>query len=128
MALPKILFNLRTVETTNHAEVLQEYDRVTREGISRIIGVPLTDHQWLQANLPVSMGGLGLRTAEDHAPSAFASSYLSSQPLLRSLSQTPAEEPTVPLSPALLNLLTERRGEVTSMGSLDGLDQKQLRF
>ena len=33
LALPKILFSLRTVETTNHQEVLAEFDRVTREGV-----------------------------------------------------------------------------------------------
>ena len=48
LALPKIIFSLRTVETSSHLEVLQEYDRVTREGISRIIGVPLSEQQWLQ--------------------------------------------------------------------------------
>ena len=55
-------------------------------------------------------------------------SYLSSQPLLRSLLRTPAEEPTVPLPPALLNLLTDRRGEECTMVSLEGLSQKQLSF
>ena len=126
LALPKLLFSLRTVETTSHKEVLEEYDRVTREGISRIIGVPLTDHQWLQANLPVSMGGLGLRAAEDHAPAAFASSYLTSQPLLRSLLCIPDEDPSEALSPALLDLLTELHGKETTMGSLEGMTQKEM--
>ena len=128
LGLPKMMFTLRAVETMAHREILEDYDRVTREAIGRIMGVPLTDRQWLQANLPVSMGGLGLRTAEDHAPAAFSSSYLSSQPLLRSLLQTPAEEATVPLSPDLLNLLTELRGEESTMASLEGLPQKQLSF
>ena len=128
LALPKLLFSLRTVETTSHQEVLEEYDRVTREGISRIIGVPLSDAQWLQANLPVSMGGLGLRTAEDHAPAAFASSYLSSQPLLRSLLKVPDDDPTGPLSPAILDLLTELRWKETTMESLAGLTQNELSY
>ena len=101
---------------------------MTREGISRIFGVPLTNVQWLQANIPVSMGGLGLRTAEDHAPAVFASSYLSSQPLLRSLLHTPGDDPTVPLSLALLELLTELQGKETTMESLAGVIQKELSF
>ena len=122
------MFTLRAVETVAHQEILAEYDRVTREAIGRIVGVPLTNEQWLQANLPVSMGGLGLRTAKDHAPAAFSSSYLSSQPLLRLLLQTPAEETVVPLSPDLLNLLTELRGEESTMVSLEGLPQKKLSY
>ena len=89
------------------------------------MGVPLTDLQWLQASLPVSMGGLGLRAAEEHAPAAFASSYLSCQPLLRALLQTSDKDPIVPLSPALLDLLTELRGVEASMESLEGVTQKQ---
>ena len=128
LGLPKMMYTLRAVETVAHQEILAEYDRVTREAIGRIVGVPLTNEQWLQANLPVSMGGLGLRTAKDHAPAAFSSSYLSSQPLLRLLLQTPAEETVVPLSPDLLNLLTELRGEESTMVSLEGLPQKKLSY
>ena len=106
LALPKLIFSHRTVETSSHLEVLQEYNRVTREAISRIMGVPLTEQQWLQTTLPVSMGGLGLRSAEGHAPAAFAASYLSSQPLLRCLLNTSEDVPTVPFSPALISLLT----------------------
>jgi hypothetical protein len=59
LALPKLMFSLRTVDTSDHQDVVEEYDRVTREGLARIMGVPPTDDQWAQANLPVSMGGLG---------------------------------------------------------------------
>ena len=38
-----------------------------------------------ESKLPVSMGGLGLRAAEDHAPAAYTSSYLSSQPLVNEI-------------------------------------------
>ena len=101
---------------------------MTREATGRIVGVPLNEKQWLQSNLPVSMGGLGLRAAQDHALAAFASSYLASQPIFRSLLQTPVEEPTMPPSPGLINLLTELRSEESTMGSLEGLAQKQLSF
>ena len=64
------------------------------------------------------MGGLGLRSAEEHGPAAYASSYISAQPLLRSLRHIPEDSPSVPLPPALLQSLALRRREDTNMESL----------
>ena len=79
------------MEATNHQEVLQEYDIVTREGISHIIRVPLIDHQWLQANLPVPY---------------FAH---------------PDEDPNEALSPALLHPPHGAAWEGDHNGSLEGM-------
>lgn len=38
LALPKVMFSLWTVDTTNLQEPLQEYDWVTREALTRIMG------------------------------------------------------------------------------------------
>ena len=54
------MFSLRTVDTSSHQPLLQEFDLVTREGLDRILGVPLTDVQWSQANLPVTLRGPGV--------------------------------------------------------------------
>ena len=64
---------------------MEEFDSITREALSRILGGPASDESWAQAKLPISMGGLGLRAAQDHAPAAFSISFLSSQPLVRAL-------------------------------------------
>ena len=85
LALSKIMFNLRTVDTTPFLPLLQEFDRTTREALVRILGSPVSDQQWQQAKLPVSMGGLGLTAAEDHAPAAYISSLLSSRPQVSQL-------------------------------------------
>ena len=85
LALPKIMFLLRALDTSEHVDLLKTFDFITRGALGRILGSALTDAQWLQAKLPVAMGGLGLRGAEDHAPVAFATSLLSSQPLVRGL-------------------------------------------
>jgi hypothetical protein len=122
LSLPKVMFSLRTVDTTAHQDVLKSYDQVTREGLARILGVPPTDMQWLQARLPVTMGGLGLRAAQEHGPAAYASSYLSSLPLLRSLRHTPEDYPSVPLPPALLHSLGQLRRKETSMEDLLNLE------
>ena len=61
LALPKIFFLLRGVDTSSHTAILHEFDQVTREALIRILGAPVGERAWRQAKLPVSMGGLGLR-------------------------------------------------------------------
>ena len=60
LSLPKIMFTLRTVDTSVHRPVLAEFDHETREALNRILGAPLTDLQWRQAKLPISLGGMGM--------------------------------------------------------------------
>ena len=91
LALPKIMFILRTVDTSGHQPILAEFDRLVREALIRILGCPLGDMAWDQAKLPVSMTGLGLRAAIDHSAAAFATSFLSSQPTARQLLHTPED-------------------------------------
>ena len=75
-------------------ELLRGFNRVTREALTRILGAPIDDTTFLQAKLPTNLGGMGLRTAEDHAPAAFAASRLSSQPILLSLKEgQPQQQP-----------------------------------
>ena len=62
LALPKIMYTLRTVDTTCHGHHLRKLDRQTREALTGILGVPLGQRQWDQAKLPVVLGGLGLKT------------------------------------------------------------------
>ena len=54
-------------------------DQVTHEALT-----PVDDRAWHQAK-PVSMGGLGLRGAENHGSATYAASLLSSQLLTQSL-------------------------------------------
>ena len=68
-----------------------------------------TDETWAQAKLPISMGGLGLRAAKDHAAAAFSISYLSSQPLVYALLKQ--EVPDQVLLPAsVLHVVTSKVG------------------
>ena len=85
LSLPKLMFLLRALDTTEHQDLLQSFDTISRGALSRIVGSPVTDDQWAQAKLPVAMGGLGLRAAEDHASSAYATSLLSSHSMILKL-------------------------------------------
>ena len=96
LSLPKIMFMLRAVDTTDHLEQLTNFDLIIRGGLSRILGANLTDQQWAQSSLPSAMGGLGLRCAIDHAPIAHAVSLLAAKPLLDGLLGEDVEDPRLP--------------------------------
>ena len=132
LALPKISFLLRTVDTSYHAQLLQQFDQVTKEALIRILGAPVGDQTWQQGKLPVSMGGLGLRAAEDHAPAAYASSVLSAQLRVQDLiggRQAAAEgEEEGILQPQLLAALSVAQGEQEQVREADlvGMTQRQM--
>ena len=90
---------------------------MTREALIRILGAPVGDQTWQQRKLPVSMGGLGLRAAEDHAPAAHAASILSAQLRVQDLvggrqaAEADDEGAGGVLSPQLLAALSEAQGE-----------------
>ena len=43
LAYPKLSFLLRTVDMSGMSEELQEFDRITREGLTRILGCPVDE-------------------------------------------------------------------------------------
>ena len=122
LSLPKIMFMLRAVDTTDHLEQLTNFDSIIRGGLSRILGSNLTDLQWAQSSLPSAMGGLGLRCAIDHAPIAHAVSLLAAKPLLDGLLGEDVEDPRLPQP--LLDQISAKTGEEVSVESLIGVSQK----
>jgi hypothetical protein len=129
LALPKLSFLLRATDTSNHQDHLQEFDRVTRESLTRILGAPVGNRAWQQAKLPVAMGGMGLRGAENHAPAAYAASVLASQPLARTLLHRRLNEGAEPqsiLPQQVLDALSAAQGEEAREEELVGVPQRQL--
>ncbi|ESO01848.1 hypothetical protein HELRODRAFT_161026 [Helobdella robusta] len=61
--------------------MLQCFDQTLRDGFQSIFNVSLDPKGWLQATLPISVGGLGLGTVVDLAPSAFLASAAATVPL-----------------------------------------------
>ena len=64
---------------------LEVFDSTLRAGISKVLNVDLSNNQWLQASLPVGEGGLGIRSAQMLAPSAFLASAASTSALQQSI-------------------------------------------
>ena len=74
-ALPKLMYILRTAPCFR-LPALQSYDDCLREIVSHVTNNNMErgDSAWEQATLPVGLGGLGIRSAVDVAPSAYLSS------------------------------------------------------
>ena len=127
LSLPKFSFVLRTTDTTDLTHLLRDFDAITRDGLARILGTTISDKAWQQAKLPVSLGGMGLRAAEDHAPVAHAASVLASQPLLQGLLGNVGQEEEARVLPhGLLAALTLAMGEEAREEELVSVPQRQL--
>ena len=74
LAIPKILYLLRTAPCFL-SPMLEEFDYLLRSTLSAVLNINLSDDLvWLQSSLPVSHGGLGVRSAVQLAPSAYLAS------------------------------------------------------
>ena len=73
LAIPKLLYLLRTSQCSDNP-LLRQFDDTLRTGLITILNVDINSDQWLQASLPVGDGGLGTRSAEMLAPSAYLAS------------------------------------------------------
>jgi hypothetical protein len=71
---------LRTFPCNDHPQLLK-FDTLLRSAISKICYVSLSDDQWTRASLPVSAGGLGVRSVSKLASSAFPASAADTLPL-----------------------------------------------
>ena len=128
LSLGKIMHLLRAVETINHLVALAKFNTITGVGLGRILGVGIPEQQWHQAKLLVTLGSMGLQEAEDHALAAFAASFLSSQPMVRAMLDTPENQPDATLPPAILTFPTTTMGkeEAVTQKAITGLTQKKL--
>ena len=85
-SLPKVAFTLRTTPPLQSClREWKRFDSMVRESLDRVLGSNLDNKAYQQAQLPVSLGGLGLRSAAAHSSSAFLSSSFASEPLMDSL-------------------------------------------
>ena len=80
LSTPRLMHTLHCSPSFEHP-LLSEFDTTLRECLCSVVNTDLTDIQWSQASLPVSMGGLGIRLASQLAPSAFLASAMGTRQL-----------------------------------------------
>ena len=84
-SMPKLTYFLRTAPCFSEEDLLRKYDNTIKNCLIDILNIPLLDHAWNQATLPVAKGGLGLRPALEVALSGFLSSVAASDPLVNTI-------------------------------------------
>ena len=108
--LIKIFFSLRTCPPNFIRDALTSFDDTIRETLSTLVGSPLKQWSWIKASLPCNLGGLGLRSAVDHAPAAYFSSLSQQAPLISAI--LGRESGTFPYLATTVHLLASARGEM----------------
>ena len=94
LAIPKVLYILHTAPCFL-SPLLHAFDDIQQSALSEITNVCLgDDNVWIQASLPVGMGGIGLRRAAELAPSAFLASAAGSSSLITQILPAPLQEVT----------------------------------
>ena len=84
-AIPKLQYVLRASPAYAFSGGLRSFDFSLREALARITNVEMKNDSWVQATLPVGLGGLGCRGASDVALPAFLSSMHSVGPLVETI-------------------------------------------
>ena len=82
LALPKVSFSLRTCPPNHIIQATAAFDDAMHDALSELVGSPLTEWAWLKASLPSSRGGLNLRRASLHAPTAYVGSQAQTSALV----------------------------------------------
>lgn len=123
-SIPKFGYCLRTCEPTKHASRLAAFDGTIRDALSSILARPLNPGQWMQATLPVPMGGLGLRSATSHASAAFVSSLAQTHSLVTSILSKPGYNRD--FSQALTNLNASSHNSFTTLEEVGKTTQAAL--
>ena len=77
ISVPTVMHILRTNNNCHDNDRLIMFDNIVRRGLEAILNVELSTLQWTQACLPIRDGGLGVRTTDSLATSAFLASAMS---------------------------------------------------
>ena len=99
-AIPKLQYILRASPAFLCVEQLRLFDESLRDALARVTNVEMEDASWVQASLPVGLGGLGCRRARDVALPAFVSSMHSVELLVETILSNINMVDTVELSEA----------------------------
>ena len=104
-AVPKLRHLLHTAACFL-SNCLEQYDSVLRSITSSVTNIPLVQDEvaWIQASLPVRLGGLGVHHALQVAPSAYLSSLASTADLVSAILPTSHQSLPVPSSDIALTM------------------------
>jgi hypothetical protein len=83
--VPKLTYFLRSCAIWKFLPLLEKIDSNLRSCLEHLLNIRLNEIQWLQASLPISKGGLGIRKITDICLPAFLSSIYGAEYLLSNI-------------------------------------------
>ena len=86
-SMPKLMYLLRSSPTFQHPDLLADFDDCLKSCATDICNVSFDDIGWIQATLPIRLGGIGLRRASDLALPAYLASISASQSFISEITQ-----------------------------------------
>ena len=81
-SMPKLMYLLQSSPTFQHPNLLADFDDCLKSCATHISNVSFDDIDWIQATLPIRLGGIGLRRVSDLALPAYLASISASQSLI----------------------------------------------
>lgn len=96
---PRITFLTRTVPSSLIKNQLRRFDYLVQSSLEVVLGAPLSPSQRQQVTLPISQGGIGLRSTVLHAAPAYIASVAHSMDLVHTITGLPLLAETGPVSP-----------------------------
>ena len=85
-SLPKVSYLLRVCPPSPQTlDVWRKLDGAIQVAMNDILGANLTCQAWEKAQLPISLSGLGLRSAANHSSATFLASAMDSKDLVAQL-------------------------------------------
>jgi hypothetical protein len=109
--IPRLTYFIRTCALWKFPSLISEIDSCLRKSLTCILNININDIQWLQATLPVSKGGLGIRRISDVCLIAFLSSAYGVQNGMSSLLPTK----DIPIQVHLLDTALEEWSSINSV-------------
>ena len=85
MGFSTISFSLRSLPSHYIAPVLESFDNNILQAFEELLGCPISPWTRLKISLPVSLGGLNIRSSSIHAPAAYLGSLVQTTPLVRDI-------------------------------------------
>ncbi|XP_029656729.1 uncharacterized protein LOC115230736 [Octopus sinensis] len=90
-AIPKLLFILRSAPCFFNLRALESFDFSLKSSLESICNITLDEIGWQQATLPISHGGIGIRSSVDLSIPAYLSSVNATNDLVQEILQSVTE-------------------------------------
>ena len=86
-SMPKLMYLLQSSPTFQHPDLLADFDNCLKSCATDICNVSFDGIGWIQATLPIRLGGIGLCHAYDLTLPAYLASISASQSLISEITQ-----------------------------------------